>query len=141
MEDAAPEESVGGLLQRYEEEIKAHITLDDFNLKQVQMELPIRRHFWVGRLMFHKQEILKLNKLKKQARKKITSSLHTDSPVTFSDKGVSSAVLSHPVMAKIDEKIEEQELLVDYLSKVEANFRAMSFDIKNLLQIQVLEQS
>ena len=51
------------LIAKYSEEIKKYVSVDEFNMKQIQMDLPATRHYWVGRLMFHKQEILKLKRL------------------------------------------------------------------------------
>ena len=40
-----------------------------------------------------------------------------------------------------DEQITENELLIEYLTKIEANFRSINFDIKNIIEIQKLETS
>jgi beta-glucosidase/6-phospho-beta-glucosidase/beta-galactosidase len=127
------------LFERYNDEIKKVIAVDEFNMKQVQMDLPVQRHYWVGRLMFHKQEILKLKRLRNQAQQKVAEKTRSELPVGVSMKTVSVSTDSHPVIQKIDEQIAENELLVEYLSKVEANFRSVSYDIKNLIEIIKLE--
>lgn len=103
------------------------------------MDLPSARHYWVGRLMFHKQEILKLKKLRKQAHQKITEKMQHESPVGINHKTLGVASDNHPVVIKIDEQIAENELLIEYLTKIEANFRSISYDIKNLIEIVKLE--
>jgi hypothetical protein len=127
------------LFERYNEEIKKVIAVDEFNMKQVQMDLPVQRHYWVGRLMFHKQEILKLKRLRNQAQQKVAEKTRTELPVGVSARTVSLTTDVHPVIQKIDEQIAENELLVEYLGKVEANFRSVSYDIKNLIEIIKLE--
>jgi len=127
------------LFERYNEEIKKYVSVDEFNMKQIQMDLPSARHYWVGRLMFHKQEIQKLKKLRKQAQQKISEKVQQESPVGVSHKTLEIASDNHPVIIKIDEQIAENELLVEYLTKIEANFRSISFDIKNLVEIVKLE--
>jgi beta-glucosidase/6-phospho-beta-glucosidase/beta-galactosidase len=127
------------LFERYNEEIKKVVTVDEFNMKQVQMDLPVQRHYWVGRLMFHKQELLKLKRLRNQAQQKIADKTRQELPVGVSTRTVVAAADNHPVLAKIDEQIAENELLIEYLSKVEANFRSISYDIKNLIEIIKLE--
>jgi hypothetical protein len=127
------------LFERYNEEIKKYVSVDEFNMKQIQMDLPSARHYWVGRLMFHKQEIQKLKKLRKQAQQKITEKVQQESPVGVSHKTLEVASDNHPVIIKIDEQIAENEMLVEYLTKIEANFRSISFDIKNLVEIVKLE--
>ena len=127
------------LFERYNEEIKKVIAVDEFNMKQVQMDLPVQRHYWVGRLMFHKQEILKLKRLRNQAQQKVAEKTRAELPIGVSTKTVITSADGHPVIQKIDEQIAENELLVEYLSKVEANFRSVSYDIKNLIEIIKLE--
>jgi hypothetical protein len=139
MEDQ--EQSVLSLIERYNEEIKKYVTVDEFNMKQVQMDLPVTRHYWVGRLMHHKQEILKLKKLRKEAQKKIADKIEHESPVGLSPKALEQAQENHPIMGKIDGQIAEHELIVEYLTKIEANFRSIGFDIRNLIEIIRLETS
>jgi hypothetical protein len=127
------------LFEKYHEDIAKQVNVDEFNMKEVQMGLPVARHYWVSRLMFHKQEILKLKKLRKQARQKIIDKIQQDSPVGLTVKTMDSAVDEHPVIQKIDEQVTENELLVEYLLKIEANFRSVSYDISNLIKIIQLE--
>ena len=68
------------LIAKYNDEIKKYVSVDEFNMKQIQMDLPATRHYWVGRLMFHKQEILKLKRLRKEAQKKIADRLEHEYP-------------------------------------------------------------
>jgi hypothetical protein len=137
MEDK--EQSVISLIEKYNDEIKKYVTVDEFNMKQVQMDLPATRHYWVGRLMYHKQEILKLKRLRKEAQKKIADKLEHESPVGLNPKTLEQAQQNHPLITKIDSQIAEHDLIVEYLGKIEANFRSISFDIKNLIEIVKLE--
>ena len=54
------------IIEKYQEELKDHLTIDEFNLKDTQLQLAGRKHIWVGRLMRHKHE---LNTLQRQKRK------------------------------------------------------------------------
>lgn len=137
MEDQ--EQSPISLIEKYNDEIKKYVTVDEFNMKQVQMDLPATRHYWVGRLMFHKQEILKLKRLRKEAQKKIADKLEHESPVGLNPKTLEHAQQNHPVVGKIDEQIAEHSLVIEYLEKIETNFRSIGFDIRNLIEIVKLE--
>ena len=139
MEEQKQEESIISLIEKYNEDIKKYVTVDEFNMKQIQMDLPATRHYWVGRLMYHKQEILKLKKLRKEAVKKVADRIQAESPVGMSERSLEHATNSHPILSKIDGQIAEHELIVEYLGKIEANFRSISFDIKNLIEIVKLE--
>jgi hypothetical protein len=130
---------IGSLLSKYNDEITKYVSVDEFNMKQIQMDLPNIRHYWVGRLMYHKQEILKLKKLKKQAGEKISERIQNESPITTTSKTIDHAIENHPVVQKIYHDIAEHELIVEYLTKIETNFRSLSYDIKNLIEIVKLE--
>jgi hypothetical protein len=127
------------LFERYHEQISKLTSIDEFNMKQVQLELPSHRHYWVGRLMFHKLEVSKLQKAKRKAISSIIENLQNENPVTVPYKTMLNSAESHPVVHKIEDQIAENEILVEYLSKIENNFRSMSYDIKNLIEIIRLE--
>jgi len=139
MEEQKKEESIISLLEKYNEDIKKYVTVDEFNMKQVQMDLPSTRHYWVGRLMYHKQEIMKLKRIRKDAIKKVANIIQAESPVGMSGRSLNESASNHPILHKIDGQVAEHELIVEYLGKVEANFRSISFDIKNLIEIVKLE--
>lgn len=134
-----PEKTAVDLFYEYHEKIEGFLKIDELNLKEAQMSLPSVRHYWVGRLMFHKQEINKYKKLKETAAKKIKQQLEKESPVNLTAKTISDAVHGHEVIQKIDEEILNHELLVEYLSKVEANFRDTQYGLNNLTKIITLE--
>ncbi len=141
MEDQALNEKTNilSLFEKYHKEIGELVKVDEFNMKQVQMDLPANRHYWVGRLMFHKSEVAKLKKTRNLALTKVKDKLASESPVVLTPKTLESSAEQHPVMQKIDEQIAENEMLVEYLSKIETNFRSISYDIKNLIDIVKLE--
>jgi hypothetical protein len=127
------------LLKKYNEEIKPQIDINELNIKDVQFDLPNRRHYWAGRLIYHKASIMKLYRLRKEAQKKLKQKIEKESPVSLETRSVKASVESHPIVEKIDQEIAEHELLVDYLTKIESNFRNLGFDIKNLVQLIQLE--
>jgi hypothetical protein len=55
------------LFQEYHQKIEEFLKIDELNMKDAQMSLPSVRHYWVGRLMYHKQQINKLKKAKDKA--------------------------------------------------------------------------
>jgi len=42
-------------------------------------------------------------------------------------------------MVELQSRIDEQELAVEFLEKVEKTFSALSFDIKNIVEIMKME--
>ena len=140
MQEKTTEEALKiSLFEKYHEEIAKLVNVDEFNMKEVQMNLPASRHYWVGRLMFHKNEVSKLLRTKKQAISKVAEKLQNESPVLLNNKTLEASAESHPLIQKIYEQINEHEMLIEYLSKIESNFRSISYDIKNLIEIIRLE--
>ena len=134
-----PENTEEDLFEKYSKEIKKQVEVNEFNLKEIQLGLPAARHYWVSRLMHHKREINKLKKLRKQAKSKISEKIVTDSPVPLSTKAVDMAIDNHQIVQKIDDRLAENEVLIEYLTKIETNFRSISYDISNLIKIIELE--
>lgn len=133
------EKTVADLFQEYYNKINEFLTFDELNLKDSQMSLPSVRHYWVGRLMFHKREIIKLKKLRETASKKLRQKIEHESPVGLTHKTLSDSINCHEVVQKIDEEIANNELLVEYLTKVESNFRDAQYGMNNLTKIITLE--
>ena len=127
------------LFTEYHQKIEDSLKIDELNMKDAQMALPSVRHYWVGRLMFHKQQINKLKKTKDKATKALRIKLENESPIGLSPKTIIESISKHEVMQKIDEEITNNELLVEYLSKVEMNFRDAQFGMNNLTKIITLE--
>ncbi len=127
------------LFKEYHQKIEEFLKIDELNMKDAQMTLPAVRHYWVGRLMFHKQEINKYKKLKEDAARKLRARIQAEAPVGLTAKTLADSVASHDVIRKIDDEIANNELLVEYLTKVESNFRDAQYGMNNLTKIITLE--
>lgn len=126
-------------LDKYMEEIVQDTSVDNFNILDVQMRLPAIKHKWVGRLMRHKFEVKELRREKEKLIKELTSKLLSESPVKIAEPVAEKKVCKVDSVLKIDAKIKETYLLIEYLEKVEKIFSSMTFDIKNVTEIMKLE--
>lgn len=133
------EKTSADLFQEYHSKIEEFLKIDELNMKDAQMSLPSVRHYWVGRLMFHKQQIIKLKKAKEKAAKTIRTRIEHESPVGLSPKTITESIQSNDVVQKIDEEISHNELLIDYLTRVESNLRDAQYGMNNLTKIITLE--
>lgn len=129
------------LFDKYRNEITEELNLSDFNLKDTQMRLPGIKHKWVARLINQKIELGKYKKLKKQALESIIDNLRKENPVLLSDAALAKQAEKNDTIQKINNKIEECELLIDYLERVEKVCSSTSYDIKNLVEIKKMEMS
>jgi len=128
------------LLKRYKEEIGKDLVVDDFNIKDVQQKLPSRKHFWVARLIDAKIELSQLQKRKKKLKTLLAQKISAESSVSLSQSVILNAVDNSDDMEKINDSIKEYEYIIEYLEKIEKIMSTMHWEIKNIVEIQKLEQ-
>lgn len=139
MSDATPEGSEEpDIFQKYSDEFTKDTQLDELNLKDRAMTTVAIKHKWVGRLMRHKRDFKKLEIAKKQAISRLSAKL-SDGAVGMTAIAARKAAGSTDLVAKIDAELEQQELVIEYLEKIERVLNSMTFDIKNVIDIQKLE--
>ena len=122
------------------EDIGQDLILNDLNLKEQQQRLPARKHFWVGRLIEAKikrnELIAKKSKLKKDLVKKVIE----DSPVRINQISAEAATEKYESVAKLNKSIKEQDTIIEYLEKVEKILGNMHWEIKNVIDMNKMEQ-
>lgn len=121
--------------EKYRSEIEHDVILDEVNIRDVQMKLASLKHKWVARLIQHKIEVQKFEKMRKEAFAKIADNIRNSSRIGISDNTISRMANKHEAIRKIDDEIKSQNILVDYLERVEKIFHSMDYGIKNLLEI------
>lgn len=128
------------LLKRYKEEIANDLLITDFNIKEMQLKLPSRKHFWAARLIDAKVTLGALNTKRKKLKKALATKIIAEAPVKLTQQSAETAAESAPELTAITDSIKEYEFIVEYLEKVEKIMAGMGFDIKNIIEIQKLEQ-
>jgi hypothetical protein len=128
-----------GILEKYGDELKMDVTLDAFTVHDVQLKLPAIKHKWVGRLMRHKSTIIQLRKQKKIQQRELIDTINEQASVRLSATAVSNLIDEKGLMEDVNDKIDEQRVVIEYLEKVERILSSMTFDIRNLTEIMKLE--
>ena len=128
------------LLKKYIEDINKDLYLDDFNLKEVQMRLPARKHFWVARLIEAKIKRNTLFAKKKKLKKDLVKKVIEDSPVRINQTAAETAAERYDSVVTINNSIKEQDTIIEYLEKVEKILSTMHWEIKNIVDINRMEQ-
>lgn len=126
---------VESLLQEYQKELLEDLKIDEINLKEKTMLIPTIKHKWVARQMTHKSQLKKLDALKKKAIAELTANM----PIALSKTAIADASVNNPKIAAICEKIENLEIIIEYLEKVEKTISSLTFDCKNVIDLQKLE--
>lgn len=123
------------LLQRYSRELHEDLKIDELSIKDKSMMAPIIKHKWVSIQMNHKSQLKKLE----FAKKKIIKDFAANSPVPLSKLALEQATSNDPKLSAIQEKIEELEIVIEYLEKIEKAISSLTFDCKNVIDLQKLE--
>jgi septation ring formation regulator EzrA len=128
------------IFDKFNEEIKEDVKIDQLNLLERQLMLPAIKHKWVSRLMDQKRTKNNLERKKKELKEEVLKTLEKGGIPT----GVPKASLKEKVEAsqtiqKINQDLEDVNIMIEYLEKVEGIFRSMTYDIKNITEITKLE--
>jgi hypothetical protein len=123
------------IFQAYQKEIVSDIQMDELTIKEKSMLVPIVKHKWVTRMMVHKVQLQKLENNKKQLIAKYASA----NPISLSKSTLDRIAKENPDVQKIQELIDNVSLLIEYLEKVEKLTSSLTFDCKNVIDIQKLE--
>ena len=128
------------LIERYKEEIGKDLVINELNVKEVQLRLPSRRHYWVGRLIDCKISHNNLCKKKKNLKKTLVRKIISESPVKITQQSAEIAAETAEEMVLLTESIKEYEFCIEYLEKVEKIMSNMGYDISNIVKIMAMEQ-
>jgi len=126
-------------LENYIIELEKDVKLDQFNIRDCQMKLPAFKHKWVGRLMRHKFEIVRLNQQKYALKKKVAEKIQSSTTYKVTKPVAEKAAANHDSIVDITHRIEELNVLIEFLEKAERILSSMTYDIKNLVEIMRLE--
>ena len=122
------------------EEIGEDLVLNDLNLKQQQQKLPARKHFWVGRLIDAKIKRNDLIAEKRKLKKDLVKKVIEDSPVRINQTSAETAAERYESVVKLNKGIQEQDPIIEYLEKVEKILSNMHWEIKNVIDMNKMEQ-
>ena len=127
--------STENLLLQYQKELIEDLKLDELNLKDKTMLVPIIKHKWVARQMTHKSQLKKLT----EAKKKLIKEFTVNTPVALSKQAIEHASTNEPKIIVIQDKINELDIVIEYLEKIEKTVSSLTYDCKNIIDLQKLE--
>ena len=127
------------LIKKYQTQYEEFAKITDFNLEDVTRRVPSEKHFWVCRLIDAKIEKDKLYKLKASTKHILQKRIMEESPVAL-NKQVLDDLDKTPSLENINQKIKEQEYLIEYLEKLVSQITFIGNDIKNILELRKLQE-
>lgn len=123
------------------DEITKDLSIDDFNIKESQMRLPARKHFWAARLIDTKINLNRLQQKEKDLKSKLAKKICEDSPIKLSTSGVDNLINEQDEMKQLHAQIVEHKHIIEYLEKVEKIMSTLHWEVKNIIELQKLEQT
>ena len=128
------------LFDKFQEEIKEDLKIDQINLLDRQLMAPALKHKWVSRLMDQKRRKFSLERKKKELKEEVMKTLEKNGiPTGVPKAALNAKVDSSETIQKINIDLEETNLLIEYLEKVEKIFSSITYDIRNITEITKLE--
>ena len=76
------------IIDQYKKEIETELQVDEFNIKDVSMKTPGRKHFWVCKLIQHKKNLLNLKAQRYNLKKELVKLIQKESPVKVTLKNL-----------------------------------------------------
>lgn len=126
-------------LKKLMTEIEADTKLDELNLKEAQFKLPAIKHKYAGLLIRSKIELNEKLKKHGEVKKQLIKKIHDSSPVKLTPNAMSDAAEEAPSIKSMNDEIKELKLTIELLEKTEKILSSMTYDIKNIIELQKLE--
>ena len=134
------------LILKYSEELQKDMHIDELNVMQVALMLPAIKHKWVARLIESKIQIKNLDKQKKDIKDKFFEKIKNEPSATHLklssiaiERSIENNINYRDFISELDNNIEDTKLVILYLEKVENIFKNMTYDIKNIIDLNKLE--
>jgi len=126
---------VDKIINGFQKELETDIKMDELTVKEKAMLAPTTKHKWVARTTQYKSTLLKLEYTKKQ---KIKSKI-INSPVTLSKLAKDEIMYNDDEIVSINTCIDQIKVILEYLEKIEKLTGSLTYDYKNVIDLQKLE--
>lgn len=131
-------------LDTYMDEVKQDVKLDPINILEKQMKLPTLKHKWAVILVKTKIEKNTIIRKKKELKEKVFTELEksdTSMPKNLPKAAMDKKIDSLPTFEEINKSLEDIDIIIEFLEKVEKQLDAMNYSITNCASLMKLETS
>ena len=119
-------------------EIEKDLKIDRLNLDEKTLQIPSIKHFWIAKLYKTKINILKLEKKKKERIEELKRGYVSE--IGLSKTGMLQNFNSDDLIIKINDKLEELKLIVDFLEDAKFVLGRVTDDLKNRIELEKVER-
>lgn len=128
------------LYDKYKEEFEKDFTINAFNLEEVTMRLPARKHYWVARLHDLKRTRYRKEAEKRNLENEVIKQLQEKSPVKLDSRGATKQVKNSEQMKALSEELKNMDMIIAWLDDAVKIITFMTNDIKNIIEVRKLEE-
>lgn len=120
------------------QEIEKDLKIDRMNMDEKSLQIPSIKHYWIAELYRTKIQIQKLEKAKKERMKQVQA--NQVSEIGLSKSSIMAQVNNDELIIKINEKLEELKIIVEYLEDAKYVLGRATDDIKNRIELEKVER-
>lgn len=124
--------------ERIVSDLEKDIKIDRMNLDEKTLQIPSIKHFWIAELYRSKIKIQKLEGMKKDRIKYLQSTITSE--IGLSKSSLTAQMNSDEKINKINEKLEELKIIVEYLEDAKFVLGRVTDDIKNRIELEKVER-
>lgn len=115
------------------------LEVNDLNLDQKVVKLPLVKHFWVGKLILCEAEL----KHREQERAELIKALESyekSSEIALTKDSLRKKAMASPKMQELNARIDELHYIIEYLKEAKYFIGRATDDLKNFIEVKKLEQ-
>jgi len=130
---------IGDIINQYLDEARVDTNLSRLDVTSTQEQLISNKHKWAARLINHK---IKLNNLKFKRSSTIDeyiTAYQDKEPIRVNRSIAERAVQNKKEIKIIDQSIENEALVINFLENIYKNISFATNDIRNLVELIKLE--
>ena len=136
--NSTPQMTLSEILNKYKVEFEEDSKINEMNLRERQLMLPGIKHKYVAYLIQHKQQKYELESAKRKAVAELINQ-QQNPEIGLSRPAVERKQEGHPTIKRINEMMAEQDIIIEYLEKIESITKSMTYDMGNIIKIMEME--
>jgi len=131
--------NIDEIIEQYTIESSIDTNIDRLNVTDVQEKLVNNKHKWSARLINHKIKLNKYKNLRLSILEEKIDEYQNTQPVMVNRSIAEKAVSKKKDIRIIDNKIENEILIIQHVENIYKNISFATNDIKNLVELMKLE--
>tara|TARA_R100001015_G_C4516959_1_gene87044 strand:- start:218 stop:622 length:405 start_codon:yes stop_codon:yes gene_type:complete len=131
--------NIDEIIEQYTIESSIDTNIDRLNVTDVQEKLVNNKHKWSARLINHKIKLNKYKAIRLAILEEKIEEYQNTQPVMVNRSIAEKAVIKKKDIRVIDDKINNELLIIQHVENIYKNISFATNDIKNLVELMKLE--